>query len=308
MSATPLLVLGLGNLLLEDDGVGSAAVALLNDRYAAPEGVRVSRRRHARPVAAAVSRRRRRRRSSSTPSGPTGSRATFVRLDGDEVPSGRGDAPVATSSGRRRPARWRALARSLSAAPRSCSASCRNPWSWRSGSRRRVRPALPALVERIVEEARDLGLRTSAARLLMTRLAGRSCCWCRSCCRDAADVDRDLPRAYRRIESRRAALLARAHVRGPRALSRTLRALPWASAATGMASGPKALTRAPRDFTNADWRRSTSPRRVFFAIREGLARHADASVEEPERTGRLEHDGVRALGRASAASDACHDA
>ena len=31
---TPLLVLGLGNVLLEDDGVGSAAVALLLDRYA----------------------------------------------------------------------------------------------------------------------------------------------------------------------------------------------------------------------------------------------------------------------------------
>ena len=29
----PLLVLGLGNVLLEDDGVGSAAVALLLDRY-----------------------------------------------------------------------------------------------------------------------------------------------------------------------------------------------------------------------------------------------------------------------------------
>jgi hydrogenase maturation protease len=35
----PLLVLGLGNLLLEDDGVGSAAVKLLNERYTAPEGV-----------------------------------------------------------------------------------------------------------------------------------------------------------------------------------------------------------------------------------------------------------------------------
>lgn len=38
---TPLLVLGLGNVLLEDDGVGSAAVTLLRDRYDAPDGVRV---------------------------------------------------------------------------------------------------------------------------------------------------------------------------------------------------------------------------------------------------------------------------
>lgn len=38
---TPLLVLGLGNVLLEDDGVGTAAVTLLRDRYDAPPGVRV---------------------------------------------------------------------------------------------------------------------------------------------------------------------------------------------------------------------------------------------------------------------------
>lgn len=38
---TPLLVLGLGNLLLEDDGVGAAAVALLIDRYDAPPSVQV---------------------------------------------------------------------------------------------------------------------------------------------------------------------------------------------------------------------------------------------------------------------------
>ena len=39
--ATPLLVLGLGNVLLQDDGVGAAAIALLLDRYDAPAGVRV---------------------------------------------------------------------------------------------------------------------------------------------------------------------------------------------------------------------------------------------------------------------------
>ena len=37
----PLLVLGLGNVLLEDDGVGSAAIALLHDRFEPPAGVRV---------------------------------------------------------------------------------------------------------------------------------------------------------------------------------------------------------------------------------------------------------------------------
>ena len=38
---TPLLILGLGNVLLEDDGVGSAAVAQLLDRFDVPDGVRV---------------------------------------------------------------------------------------------------------------------------------------------------------------------------------------------------------------------------------------------------------------------------
>jgi hydrogenase maturation protease len=38
---TPLLILGLGNVLLEDDGVGSAAVRALLDRYVSPEGVDV---------------------------------------------------------------------------------------------------------------------------------------------------------------------------------------------------------------------------------------------------------------------------
>jgi hydrogenase maturation protease len=39
--STPLLVLGLGNVLLTDDGVGPAAVERLRDGYETPEGVRV---------------------------------------------------------------------------------------------------------------------------------------------------------------------------------------------------------------------------------------------------------------------------
>jgi hydrogenase maturation protease len=38
---SPLLILGLGNVLLRDDGVGSAAVAALVDRYETPERVSV---------------------------------------------------------------------------------------------------------------------------------------------------------------------------------------------------------------------------------------------------------------------------
>jgi hydrogenase maturation protease len=37
----PLLVLGLGNVLLEDDGVGGAAVSLLRERFEAPRGAQV---------------------------------------------------------------------------------------------------------------------------------------------------------------------------------------------------------------------------------------------------------------------------
>jgi hydrogenase maturation protease len=39
--SSPLLILGLGNVLLRDDGVGSAAVAALMDRYEPPAGVSV---------------------------------------------------------------------------------------------------------------------------------------------------------------------------------------------------------------------------------------------------------------------------
>jgi hydrogenase maturation protease len=41
MNRTPLLVLGLGNVLLEDDGVGASAVAVLRERYTVPGGARV---------------------------------------------------------------------------------------------------------------------------------------------------------------------------------------------------------------------------------------------------------------------------
>lgn len=40
-SRTPLLVLGLGNVLLGDDGVGAAALASLNERFEPPDGVRI---------------------------------------------------------------------------------------------------------------------------------------------------------------------------------------------------------------------------------------------------------------------------
>jgi mono/diheme cytochrome c family protein len=40
--------------------------------------------------------------------------------------------------------------------------------------------------------------------------------------------------------------------------------------ADGRGDRHEGLSSPPRDFTGAAWRRSTSPRRVYFAIREGV--------------------------------------
>jgi mono/diheme cytochrome c family protein len=85
------------------------------------------------------------------------------------------------------------------------------------------------------------------------------------------DADRDLPRAYRRLEVPETLLSsAAARMRG-RALFVEHCALCHGERGDGHGARTEGLTRAPRDFTNRDWRQSVSPRRVFFAIREGLA-------------------------------------
>jgi hydrogenase maturation protease len=152
---TGLLVLGLGNLLLEDDGVGSAAVVLLDAHYAAPEGARVL-------------------------DGGTlglsllpyledadrvilvdavkfdGAPGAFVRLDGNEVgpavatrlsPHQVGVADLLDG------ARW------LGHYPQQVVLLGLVPESMKLavGLSPRVRPALPGLVARIVEEARAMG-------------------------------------------------------------------------------------------------------------------------------------------------------
>jgi mono/diheme cytochrome c family protein len=40
--------------------------------------------------------------------------------------------------------------------------------------------------------------------------------------------------------------------------------------ADGRGERRQGFIRPPRDFTSAAWQRSTTPRRVFFAIREGV--------------------------------------
>jgi mono/diheme cytochrome c family protein len=85
-----------------------------------------------------------------------------------------------------------------------------------------------------------------------------------------ADAERDLPRAYRRVDVP-AALLASAdaRTRGSRLFHEHC-ALCHGDRGDGQGVRRHGLTRAPRDFTDPGWRASTTPRRVFFAIREGL--------------------------------------
>jgi mono/diheme cytochrome c family protein len=84
------------------------------------------------------------------------------------------------------------------------------------------------------------------------------------------DSDGDLPREYRRMtipEERLASIDAKA--RGERLFLQHC-ALCHGERGDGRGVRREGLTRAPRDFTSPPWRRSTSPRRVFYAIREGL--------------------------------------
>lgn len=152
---TPLLVLGLGNVLLEDDGVGAAAVALLRDRYAAPGGAQVldggtlglSLLPYLESAETVIL------VDAVKADAPPGS---LVRLTGDEV------APaVATRlsphqvgvsdllDGARWLGRYPGRVVLLGVVPASMDLAV--------GLSARVRPALPALVERVVEEALTMG-------------------------------------------------------------------------------------------------------------------------------------------------------
>jgi high-affinity iron transporter len=75
---------------------------------------------------------------------------------------------------------------------------------------------------------------------------------------------RDLPVPSTRLAS------SEAQMRG-RALFLEHCALCHGTRGDGHGERREGLTTPPRDFTEANWRQSTSPRRVFFAIREGLA-------------------------------------
>jgi hydrogenase maturation protease len=142
---TPLLILGLGNVLLEDDGVGSAAVRTLLDRYVPPDDVQVldggtlglSLLPHVDTADAVIL------VDAVRADEPPG---TCVRLDGDDVPPA-----VATLDG----ARW------LDRSPRTLTLLGIVPESMglAVGLTPRVHDALLDLVEQIVDTAREFGFR-----------------------------------------------------------------------------------------------------------------------------------------------------
>jgi hydrogenase maturation protease len=152
---TPLLVLGLGNVLLEDDGIGAAAVAVLVDRYEAPSGVRIldggtlglSLLPYLESADAVIL------VDAVSAEEPPGS---VVRLDGDDVPPA-----VATRlsphqvgvadllDGARWLGRYPNRIVLLGLVPESMKLAI--------GLSPRVRAALPQLVERVADEARALG-------------------------------------------------------------------------------------------------------------------------------------------------------
>jgi mono/diheme cytochrome c family protein len=103
-------------------------------------------------------------------------------------------------------------------------------------------------------------MRRLTAVALLTSLISPGC----------ADVDADLPRAYRRMAVPSAWLgSAEARARGA-ALFREHCALCHGDRGDGRGVRREGLTSRPRDFTDPGWRASTSPRHVFVAIREGV--------------------------------------
>jgi hydrogenase maturation protease len=151
----PLLVLGLGNLLCGDDGLGAVAVHLLQRCYRVPDGVSVldggtlglSLLPHLEEAHEAIL------VDAIRGEGPAGS---FVRLEGDEVApavAGRLSVHQVGVADLLEGARWRERYPSrvilLGLVPESLDLGlARTP---------AVEAALPELVERVVVEARELG-------------------------------------------------------------------------------------------------------------------------------------------------------
>jgi mono/diheme cytochrome c family protein len=85
----------------------------------------------------------------------------------------------------------------------------------------------------------------------------------------ACSRERDLPEPYRRLEVPPRLLDSAEARENGRKLFLVSCALCHGEKADGRGVRREGLSVAPRDFTNPSWRTGTTPRRVFFAIREG---------------------------------------
>jgi mono/diheme cytochrome c family protein len=87
-------------------------------------------------------------------------------------------------------------------------------------------------------------------------------------------ADGDLPREYRTIAVPAETLASADAVGRGRALFQKYCTLCHGTRGDGQGLQREGLQPPPRDFTDPAWRASTTPRHIFFAIREGRARTA----------------------------------
>ena len=86
-----------------------------------------------------------------------------------------------------------------------------------------------------------------------------------------SDADGDLPPPYRKVAVPEAVLTSAVARERGRVLFQANCALCHGVRGDGHGQRREGLDVPPRDFTSPDWKRRTSPRHVFFAVREGLA-------------------------------------
>jgi mono/diheme cytochrome c family protein len=89
-------------------------------------------------------------------------------------------------------------------------------------------------------------------------------------CAACSGPDADLPPSYRTLQVPEARLQSAAAAARGRELFLAHCALCHGVRADGHGVRSEGLSRPPADFTDPDWRRRVSARRVFFVIREGV--------------------------------------
>jgi mono/diheme cytochrome c family protein len=85
-----------------------------------------------------------------------------------------------------------------------------------------------------------------------------------------SDADRDLPREYQRMPVHEDRLGDKGARERGRMVFLMNCAICHGERGDGLGTRREGLVGRPRDFTTSAWRTTTSPRRVVFAIREGL--------------------------------------